>query len=300
MNFFQYSTTIFFISITFLLFLPSSKPISNYNTLVYKTCSTQTFNHESYSQSLDSLFQQLITQSSQHKFFKTNEAIDDHTFISGFFQCRNDINNEDCFTCVTSLLPHISNTLCNDSTSARLQLQGCYVQYRTEQFQEKTIRESKNNDMFHKICRVPIVEYYVEFKELMEEAFMMLENGIINSDGFYAMDYKKVKLMAQCESGLRTCDCSECVNDAVMVAKEECDGSASAKIYFDKCFISYTYMLKSGNGDDDSYVPGASRNNNSQKSQKLIAIIVGGAATLFLGLIFVSLLNSRLRKDDYE
>jgi uncharacterized protein involved in exopolysaccharide biosynthesis len=45
---------------------------------------------------------------------------------------------------------------------------------------------------------------------------------------------------------------------------------------------------------------GASRNNNNQKSQKLIAIIVGGVATLFLGLIFVSLLNSRLRKDDYE
>jgi hypothetical protein len=259
MKIFQYSTIVFFITITFFLFLSSSKPISNYNTLVYKTCSTQTFNHQSYSQSLNSFFQQLITRSSQDKFFKTNQAIDDRTFISGFFQCRNDINNEDCFTCVTkSLLPHISNTLCKDSTSARLQLQGCYVQYQTEQFQEKTIRQSKNNDMFHKICRVPVVEYYVEFKELMEEAFMILENGIINSDGFYAMNYKKVKLMVQCEGGLRTCDCSECVSDAVMVAKEECDSSASVEIYFDKCFISYTYMLKSGNGNDESYVPGNS------------------------------------------
>jgi len=42
---------------------------------------------------------------------------------------------------------------------------------------------------------------------------------------------------------------------------------------------------------------GASRNKNPQK---LIAIIVGGAATLFLGLIVVSLINSRLKKDDYE
>jgi hypothetical protein len=150
MKIFQYSTIVFFITITFFLFLSSSKPISNYNTLVYKTCSTQTFNHQSYSQSLNSFFQQLITRSSQDKFFKTNQAIDDRTFISGFFQCRNDINNEDCFTCViTSLLPHISNTLCKDSTSARLQLQGCYVQYQTEQFQEK------NYSRIHKQRYVP-------------------------------------------------------------------------------------------------------------------------------------------------
>lgn len=250
----SYFTTIFFITFTFLLFLPSSKPISNYNTLlVYKTCSTQTFNHQSYSSQtpLNSLFQQLIAQSSQYKFFKTNEAINNDTFISGFFQCRHDITIQDCFTCVTTLL---SNTLCSDSTSARVQLQGCYVQYKTEQqqqFQETTIPESKNNIIFHKDCGVP----FVELKELMDEAFMRLENGIINSDGFCTMNYKRVKLMAQCEGDLNRCECSECVGDAVEVAKEECDSSVSAQIYFDKCFISYEYMPKS-NGDAGYSVPG--------------------------------------------
>jgi hypothetical protein len=109
--------------------------------------------------------------------------------------------------------------------------------------------------MFHKICGVPVVEYYVEFKELMNEAFMILENGIVNSDGFYTMKYKKVKLMAQCEGDLRSCECGECVGNAVMVAKEECGSSVSAEIYFDKCFLSYTYMPKS-NGDDNNIVPG--------------------------------------------
>ncbi|CAI8583892.1 unnamed protein product [Vicia faba] len=289
------STIIFFF--TFLLFLPSSKQVSNHNTLVYKTCSTQTFTHQSYSQSLTSLFQLLTTQSSQHKFFKTNQAIDDNTFLSGFFQCRNDITKEDCFTCVTSLLPHIiSNTLCSHSTSARLQLERCYVKYQTQQFQETTILESKNNNIFHKICGVHVVEYYVEFRGLMDEAFTILENGIINSDGFYATDYKKVKLMAQCEGDLSTCACSECVGDAVMVAREECGSSVSAEIYLDNCFISYTYMPKSGNGEDDENSgQGANINNNTKK---VVAIIVGGAATLFLGLLFVSMLNSK--KDDYE
>lgn len=43
-------------------------------------------------------------------------------------------------------------------------------------------------------------------------------------------------------------------------------------------------------------ITGASTNN----TQKLAAIIVGGALALFLGFIFLSLINSRLKKDDYE
>lgn len=36
--------------------------------------------------------------------------------------------------------------------------------------------------MFYKICGVLIVEYYVKFKELMDEEFVILENGIISSE----------------------------------------------------------------------------------------------------------------------
>lgn len=248
---------ILLITFTFSLFLilPSSKPVSDYTTLVYKTCAdaTQTFNHKSYSQTLNSLFQNLVTQSSQYKFFKTYESLNDNTFISGLFQCRNDISKEDCFTCVTSLPHHISNTLCKDSTSARVQLHGCYIQYYYKTEEElldiKTTSEFKNSNMFHKDCGVPIVA----FKELMDDAFFILESGILNSDdGFYTTYYKSVKLMAQCEGDLKSCECRECVSDAVQVVKEECGGSVMAQIYLDKCFISYRYM----SGDYGNFVPG--------------------------------------------
>ena len=42
---------------------------------------------------------------------------------------------------------------------------------------------------------------------------------------------------------------------------------------------------------------GASNNNNTKK---LAAIVVGGAAALILVFIFISLLNSRLKKQDFE
>ncbi|KAL2325327.1 hypothetical protein Fmac_024385 [Flemingia macrophylla] len=282
-------STIHFTLTFLLLLLPSSKPVSDYTTLVYKTCATQTFNHhqlfQTYSQTLNSLFQQLVAQSSQHKFFKTMEAVTDDTAISGLFQCRDDISKEDCFTCVNTL-PHMSNTLCSGSTSARVQLHGCYMHFETEEVPQKT-RESdgSSNILLHKNCGEPVGDY-IRFKELMDEAFLALESGILNSNGYYITDYKSVKLTAQCEGDSDTCDCSNCINDAVQAAREECTASLSAQIYLQRCFISY-----------GMHVPGTSRNNNTEK---LAAIVVGGAAALLLGFILLSLLNSRFRKNDYE
>ncbi|KAK7269157.1 hypothetical protein RIF29_21873 [Crotalaria pallida] len=292
--------------LTFLIFfIPSSKPVSNYNTLVYKTCATQTFNNDHqllFSQTLTSLFQQLIAQSSQSKFFKTKELINDDTSISGLFQCRNDITSQDCFSCVNSLL-HMSNTLCSsDSISARVQLYGCYIQYNPEKVLETSNNEelsdqSDSNLLQYKDCGVSVAaNYYVEFGELMDEAFVVLENGIVNSDnGYYRMDYKGVQLMAQCEGDSESCECSRCVYDAVEVAKEQCGTTLSAQIYLDKCFISYIYQQESyGNGNS---VPGAGRNNSTEK---LAVIVVGGAVALFLAFMFLSFLNSRRKKDDDE
>ncbi|RDX81751.1 Cysteine-rich repeat secretory protein 11, partial [Mucuna pruriens] len=286
-------STILLLSLTFLMFLPSSKPVSDYSTLVYKSCASQTFQlSQIYSQTLNSLFQQLIAQSSKLKFFKTTEAVSDDAAISGLFQCRDDISTEDCFSCV-NLLPEMSNALCTDSISARVQLHGCYIHYETEELPGES--ETKSSNLLHKDCGEPVVDY-TKFKELTEGAFVTLETGILNSNGYYTRNYKSVRLMAQCEGDLNTCDCSNCVSDALQVAQQECATSLSAQIYLDKCFISYAIPPNSVTVYTKLNT-GRSRNNSSEK---LAAIIVGGAAALFLGFICFSLLNSRFKKDDYE
>ncbi|CAL0300011.1 unnamed protein product [Lupinus luteus] len=246
------------------------------------------------------MFQKLIAQSSQSKFFKTKELINNNTsIISGLFQCRKDITTQDCFTCVNSL-PHMSNTLCSNSISARVQLDGCYIKYEQEKVLETSDEElsdqSDSNLLHYKICgEISSVTNYVEFRELMDEAFVELENGIVNSDGYYRVNYKGVQLMAQCEGDSETCECSRCVYAAVEIAKEQCGTSLSAQIYLDKCFISYIYQPDSyGNGNS---VPGTRRNHSTEK---LAAIIVGGAAAALLGFLFLSFLNSRCKKDEYE
>lgn len=245
------SHSMILLTLTFFLSLHSSIPLPHHSTLVYKTCATKTFNKklsQTYPQTLNSLFQQLVAHSSQHKFFKTIETLSHDTTISGLFQCRDDISKEDCFSCVNTL-PQISNTLCSDSMSARVQLHGCYIHYETEKLPEETDGEGyKSRVLLHKECEEPVGDY-VKFQELMEEAFGTLESGILNSDGYYATNYKSVKLMAQCEGDSDTCECSNCVSDAVQVAKEECATSLSAQIYLDKCFISYGIFGRSVSGN---------------------------------------------------
>ncbi|QHO34700.1 Cysteine-rich repeat secretory protein [Arachis hypogaea] len=135
----------------------------------------------------------------------------------------------------------------------------------------------------------------------MENAFVALENEIAKSeDRFCRSSYEWVELMAQCEGDSDTCECNECVSDAVRFAKEECSASISVRIYLDKCFISYLYHVGSYENPEipTNSLPGS--RSNSHNTPKLAAIVAGGAAVLFLGFIFISLLNSRLKKNDYE
>ena len=52
--------------------------------------------------SFSSLFQELLPQSSTSKFFKTI-AGDENISISAFYQCPNDLGNDECFNCVNTL-----------------------------------------------------------------------------------------------------------------------------------------------------------------------------------------------------
>ncbi|KAJ7978160.1 cysteine-rich repeat secretory protein 3 [Quillaja saponaria] len=242
-------------------------PISDYTTLVYKNCTaSQTiFINPSpkapFPQTLSALFQQLVEQSSQTKFFKTIESGSDETVISGLFQCRGDISNEDCYNCVNKL-PEISNTLCSHAISARVQLHGCYTHYyKTDGFTEIDPYVSDQGKLLlHKTC------------------------GELNP---VAADQLK-----ECEGDLEACDCGECVSDAVQVAQEDCGSSVSGQIYMDKCFISYVY---NPDGKPRASYPGI---EGRKDDRKLAAIIVGGAAAVCFGLIFILFIKSRCKKDD--
>ncbi|KAJ6757417.1 ANTIFUNGAL PROTEIN GINKBILOBIN-2-LIKE [Salix koriyanagi] len=81
--------------------LPGAMCSSDFSTLVYKKCSNRSDSTESHSQTLSSLFQELLPRSSTSRFNKTT-AGDENIGISAFFQCRNDLSNDECYHCETS------------------------------------------------------------------------------------------------------------------------------------------------------------------------------------------------------
>lgn len=222
-----------------LSLLSSANPVnSDYNTLVYNQCSNQTFTTPPTQQTLSSLFQELIAHSSQSKFFKHTQATgdDDETGISGLFQCIQDISNEECQSCV-STLPDLSNTLCRESVSARVQLRGCYLHYELDGFDS----ESSNHKLMHKTCGELSNGLAGGFEEMRDAAFAALESGIVmNGDGFYKTTYEAIQVMAQCVGGLGACECGGCVSSAVQIAEAECGAALSGQIYLEECFLSYT------------------------------------------------------------
>ncbi|XVF57070.1 hypothetical protein PTKIN_Ptkin06aG0174100 [Pterospermum kingtungense] len=281
------SQTLTLLAFSQILILPNAETSSEYSTLIYKNCTSQTFTDStrSHTEALSSFYQELITKSSHKKFYKTTTG-DENNGISGLFQCRGDLSNNECYKCITSL-PEMSNTLCNKAVSARIQLHGCYVHYEADQFTE----ESSKYELLHKICDEKKA-VALGFEEVRDAAFAAVESGVVDGDGYYKENYELLQVIAQCEGDLGPCDCGTCVGTAVQIAQEECGTSLSGQIYMDHCFVGYGYYP---DGIPDKINQGRKGRNNTGK---LFAIVLGGAAALAIGYIFLLSLKKLGKKDD--
>ncbi|KAF6156412.1 hypothetical protein GIB67_009070 [Kingdonia uniflora] len=287
--------------LTSIGFLPISKPSSetSYTTLVYKGCANQTFSDPSgvYSQTLSSLFDSLITQSSKSNFFKTTSSGGGGgTSITGLYQCRGDLSNGDCNNCV-SKIPEISSRLCGKTVAGRIQLSGCYALYEVSGFPQIS-----GVEMLYKMCSRTQAEGS-GFETRRDTAFMNMENGMGNGKGFYATSYESLYVLGQCEGSLSTGDCGECVKTAVQRAQVECGSSIAGQVYLHKCYMSYTYYPNgvpkehsSGGGDGGGGGGGGGGSNRG----KTIAIAVGGTAAVGFLVICLMFMKSLMKKhDDY-
>lgn len=207
----------------------------DYNTLVYKGCARQTFQDPSglYSQALSTLFGTLVQQSTKVKFYKATAGSGQNA-ITGLFQCRGDLNNNQCYDCV-SKLPILSDKLCGKTIASRVQLLGCYILYEVSGFSQIS-----GMQMLYKSCGTQNVQGS-GFEERRDAALQVLENGVVSNHGYYSTSYESVYLLAQCEGDLGDSDCGDCVRSAVQKGQVECGSSISGQVYLHKCFISYGY-----------------------------------------------------------
>ncbi|CAA7025119.1 unnamed protein product [Microthlaspi erraticum] len=289
------------ISISMALFsdLELAKSASpDYTNLIYKGCAREQFSDPSglYSQSLSAMFGSLVSQSTKTRFYKTTTGTTSQTTITGLFQCRGDLSNNDCYNCV-SRLPVLSGKLCGRAIASRVQLSGCYLLYEVAGF-----AQISGMEMLFKTCGKKNIAG-TGFEERRDTAFGVMQNGVVSGHGFYATTYQAVYVLGQCEGDVGDSDCNGCIKNALEKAQVECGGSSSGQIYLHKCFIAYGYYPNGFHRDPpSSNTYGSSGSSSSSGTTgKTVAIIVGGTAGvgfLVICLLFVKNLMKK-KYDDY-
>lgn len=298
---FGFSSKPFFLFLSFLVFSSNLvHSVDDYTTLVYKGCAKQTFTDPNgvYSQALSALFGTMVSQSMKTRFYKTTTGTS-QTTISGLFQCRGDLSNSDCYSCVNEL-PQLANKLCGPTIAARIQLSGCYMLYEVAGFADVSGME-----MLYKVCGRNNIAGS-GFEEKRDTALNMLESGVVSGHGFYAANYQALYVLGQCEGDVGDSDCGECVNIAAQRAQSECGSSVSGQVYLHKCFISYSYYpngVPKGSTPASYSAPSTSSTSSGiggPNTGKTVAIILGGAAGVgFLVILLMFARNVMKKHDDY-
>lgn len=214
-------------------------------SLVYKGCANHTTSDlSSFQSTLTALFNALLSQSSASRFFKTSSGSGSgQNAISGLFQCRGDLTNADCSTCV-SRITQMAPSLCGGGAIAgRIQLAGCYLHYEVAGFPQLS-----GTELQFKTCS----KSDASFEEKRGTAFSQLETGIAGGSGFYATTYASVYVIAQCQGDLSVGDCGECVKEAVQRAEVECGKAIAGQVYLNRCYMSYSYYANGVSGDSPS------------------------------------------------
>lgn len=262
------------------------------SNMVFRGCAQQQFPDPTnvYKQNLESLFSTLVPQSSQ-KPFGNNTSGQDQTGITGVYQCRGDLTQNQCTTCI-SKIPKMIDKYCGYSVAGRVQLSGCYLRYEIA-----GLKQVPGTEFLYKVCGS--TQGSGDFERKRETAIGMAENGVKRGSAlFYTGDYQSVYVLAQCEGDLGSNDCSDCVKTAFQNVKNECGGSISGQAYLHKCYISYSYYPNGISG-----IPSSSSSGRKQHIQRTVAIALGGVASIAFLVVCLMCIRSvmkRKRSSKYE
>lgn len=219
--------------------------VSHYTEFVYKNCRNETRVPQNL---VSSLLQELVEKSTKSKFYQTSTG-DDKSAVSGMFQCRWDLTNDNCHDCVVN---SITKLACTSGPLARIQLKGCYISLEPEvepepepepepQRIDKRVMIGVRKDFLqHKKCGERR-SWFEGLQGVRDVAFEIVAKCVMSSGiGHCDTTHEGMYVMGQCGGSLEECECGECVSNAFQVAQDECWGSDSGEVYLENCFVTFS------------------------------------------------------------
>ncbi|KAF3432134.1 hypothetical protein FNV43_RR26873 [Rhamnella rubrinervis] len=204
--------------------------------------------------------------------------------VYGLFQCRGDLNGNDCAQCVARSVSQLG-TLCPNSFGGALQLEGCFVKYDNNKFlgvEDKTVVVKK--------CG-PSIGYNSDALTRRDAVLAYLGTNDGSNKLYRVSGSGDVQGVAQCVGDLSPSECQDCLSEAIGRLKTECGPAAWGDMFLAKCYARYSEggsHSHAGRDDKD--------NNNDDEIEKTLAILIGLIAAVALLIVFLSFLRKILEK----
>ncbi|XP_057786271.1 plasmodesmata-located protein 6-like isoform X2 [Salvia miltiorrhiza] len=258
---------------------------SSPESFIYVGCTQLKYNPGSpYESNLNSVLASLVNSASMSTY--NNFKIDG---VYGLFQCRGDLSNSDCHSCVANAVSRIGS-YCMGTCGGALQLEGCFVKFDNTSFvgaQDKTVVWSK--------CGAPAGAYEWDLESRRDAVLAYLGGG--GGQYFRVGGSGKVQGMAQCVQDLSTGQCGDCLSEAIQRLRTECATSSWGDMFLAKCYARYslsqTQTAATGYTTDSK-----SESDENDETEKTLAIIIGVIAGVTLLIIFLSYLSKSLNSED--
>ncbi|XP_027921908.1 plasmodesmata-located protein 6 [Vigna unguiculata] len=261
---------------------PSSAAI---DTFIFGGCSQPKYTPGSpYESTVNSLLTSLISSASFANYNNFTLAAASSDTVYGLFQCRGDLNNDQCSRCVARAVTQLG-TLCYASCGGALQLEGCFVKYDNATFvgvEDKTVVTKK--------CG-PSVGLTSDALTRRDAVLAYLQTPDGTSKTFRTSGYGDFQGVAQCTGDLSPTECQDCLSAAIQRLKTDCGPSPWAEMYLAKCYARYSQggSHSRPNNNDDS-------NHNDDEIEKTLAILIGLIAGVALIIVFLSFLSKVCEK----
>ncbi|KAG2708334.1 hypothetical protein I3843_05G169900 [Carya illinoinensis] len=199
--------------------------------------------------------------------------------VYGLFQCRGDLQGNDCARCIARSVSQLG-TLCINSCGGALQLEGCFVKYDNTTFlgvEDKTVVVRK--------CG-PAFGYDSDALTRRDAVLAYLGTGNGGPYNTYRTSNSgNVQGVAQCVGDLSPSECQDCLGNAIGLLKTQCGTAAWGDMFLAKCYVRYLQ------GGVRSYARKDDNNATNDEVDKTLAIIIGGIAVVALLILFLSFLN---------
>ncbi|GAB4828732.1 hypothetical protein Ancab_018400 [Ancistrocladus abbreviatus] len=231
-------TALFLLTTTSYLFFSGSSAAMD--SFVYGGCSQLKYAPNSqYETNVNSLLTSLVNSAMYTSFNKFTIGGGSSDVVYGLFQCRPDLRQSDCSSCVAHSVSQLG-VLCVNTCGGALQLDGCFVKYDNSSFlgvEDKTVVVKK--------CG-PSIGYESEELTRRDEVLSYLASG---SELFRVGASGDVRGVAECVGDLSAGQCQDCLSAAIGRLRSDCANAmaGSGDVFLVKCYARYSV------GGDHSY-----------------------------------------------